>query len=29
MLNALRGTHAAQSAIDLAIGTLRRALADA
>ncbi|MFC9816755.1 alpha/beta hydrolase [Streptomyces virginiae] len=29
MLNALRGTHAAQSAIRLAIGTLRRALADA
>ncbi|MDI9883708.1 alpha/beta hydrolase [Streptomyces sp. HNM0645] len=29
MLNALRGTHAAQSAIDLAVGTLRRALADA
>ncbi|MFE3636496.1 alpha/beta hydrolase [Streptomyces cellostaticus] len=27
MLNALRGTHAAQSAIDLAVGTLRRALA--
>ncbi|MFF7690292.1 alpha/beta hydrolase [Streptomyces syringium] len=29
MLNALRGTHAAQAAIDLAVGTLRRALADA
>ncbi|MFB8396263.1 alpha/beta hydrolase [Streptomyces yangpuensis] len=29
MLNVLRGTHAAQSAIDLAVGTLRRALADA
>ncbi|MFI6060695.1 alpha/beta hydrolase [Streptomyces sp. NPDC051286] len=28
MLNALRGTCAAQSAIDLAIGTLRQALAD-
>ncbi|MFJ3973847.1 alpha/beta hydrolase [Streptomyces sp. NPDC090021] len=28
MLNALRGTHAAQSAIDLAISTLRQALAD-
>ncbi|WP_405451808.1 alpha/beta hydrolase [Streptomyces erythrochromogenes] len=29
MLNALRGTHAAQAAIDLAVGMLRRALADA
>ncbi|MEU4270679.1 alpha/beta hydrolase [Streptomyces sp. NPDC026092] len=29
MLNALRGTHAAQAAIDLAVATLRRALADA
>ncbi|MFJ9942080.1 alpha/beta hydrolase [Streptomyces erythrochromogenes] len=29
MLNALRGTLAAQAAIDLAVGTLRRALADA
>ncbi|MFJ3975269.1 alpha/beta hydrolase [Streptomyces sp. NPDC090021] len=28
MLNALRGTHAAQSAIDLAVRTLRQALAD-
>ncbi|MFF7609962.1 alpha/beta hydrolase fold domain-containing protein [Streptomyces parvulus] len=28
MLNALRGTHAAGSAIDLAVGTLLRALAD-
>lgn len=29
MLNALRGTHAAEAAIELAIGTLRRALAAA
>ncbi|MFD6186008.1 alpha/beta hydrolase [Streptomyces goshikiensis] len=29
MLNALRGTHAAQAAIELAIGTLRQAFADA
>ncbi|MFE2125287.1 MULTISPECIES: alpha/beta hydrolase [Streptomyces] len=29
MLNALRGTHAAEAAIELAVGTLRRVLADA